>query len=228
MSLARAWSLNLTSGISNSLGFHCGRLSKFMTLRLLESETLDLTNQHFAADVLQKTHICVATWSYDSPSYLAIPLRTSFKILMCFVVEIHSGKHHKSMFRCRGASRTQQFPEHLLLWACSFLIAASEARFFHFWPALKIVSFLLILLFINLVISGLGGPGVRFCGLAILRIYNFWIHKESKRWFRIAFYSSSWSSADSHSLVQVQFCIVIFSIWIDPGHLIQDSRTHTI
>ena len=138
---------------------------------------------------------------------------------MFFVVEIHSGKHHKSMFRCRGASRIQQFPEHLLLWACSFLIAASEARFFHFWHALKIVSFLLILLFINLVISGLGDPGVRFCGLASLRICNLSLHKESKRWFCIAFYRTSWSSTDSHSLVQVHIFIVFFSISFDPGRL---------
>ena len=93
---------------------------------LLEIETLNLTSQHFAADVLQKSYISFATWPSNRLSYLAIPLRTSFKILMLFMFATYSGKYQKIMFHCRGASKTSYFPKHLLLWASSCLLTASD------------------------------------------------------------------------------------------------------
>ena len=120
--LARAWSLNWVSGMPNNLGFCCGRLANIMISRSLASETLNIMTKHFAADALHKSNLCVVTWSSNILPVLAVPLQTSFNILMLFTFETHSERCQQTMFRCRCPSKNN-----IILSDCCRELA-------HFWP----------------------------------------------------------------------------------------------
>ena len=59
--------------------------------------------------VVELWKICRLTRPWNNPEK-DIERKLNVQSEMFLVLEIHFGKHHNSMFRCRGASRTQQFP----------------------------------------------------------------------------------------------------------------------
>ena len=119
------------------------------------------------------TRIVGIIWSPQWASYPAISLRTSLRNMMFLIYQAHSGKHHNSIFRCGRPSKTHVFSKRFYLRTCSFLALPSVGLSFLTWHAPQIRVIFLTLLFIKLLISSFGAPGVRFLQLATPWAYHF-------------------------------------------------------